>query len=223
MTLFSQSLRLTGRIFRYQFPGLLVLFVAGSWVTLTLEDQLALIGKSDDTMRIVLALSGALADLTEGFVLLFLISWALPRAYKWTHPAFLREPFKRPYIATFFAEYLRVLGQVLLWTLALLIPGFIRYIQLVFVPFIVFFHRRYDEGEFDALQLSSRLVGRRWKLIFPVMIFSIAASILLQLAPNHYAELHTTPIRVIFYFFGTLLSVWTYCFMFLVFAEELRE
>ncbi len=223
MTLFAQSVRLTGRIFRYQYLGLSLLFIIGTWVGLNLEDQLATIGTRDDSWRIILALSGAVADLAEGFVLLFLLSWALPRAHSWTNPAFLKEPFKRAYVSTFFAEYLRLLGHVLLWTLALIIPGFVRYTQLTFVPFIVFFHRAYEDGEVDALQLSTRMVNRRWKLIFPVMLLSIGASIVLQLAPNHYTALHTLPIRVGFYFLGTLLSVWTYCLMFLIFEQELRK
>lgn len=224
MTLFSNSLKLTGRVLKLQGPGLFILFVTGACVSLLLEDQLALVSSRDDSSRILLALTGGVADLIEGLLLLFLVSWSIPRAAAtWTNPAFLREPFKRTYVSTFFAEYLRLLGRVLLWGLLLIVPGFIRYIQLTFVPLIVFFSRKYEDGEVDALELSTQMANRRWKIVYPVLIFSIVISILLQLAPNHFAELHTLPIRVGFYLLGLLLAIWTYCLIFLVFDEEIRK
>jgi hypothetical protein len=55
-------------------------------------------------------------------------------------------------------ETLRSLGWALLWSFALLIPGLIRYIQYSFVPYIVLFDPRYENGELDALEHSRYLI-----------------------------------------------------------------
>lgn len=223
MTLFKSSFNLTGRLLRRQAVGLFLLAAIGASLSLEIEDQLALVGTRDDSWRIILALTGGIVDLAEGLLLFFVVSWGIPKVQNWTNPSLLKEPFQRPYIATFFAEYLRVLGRVLLWGLLLIVPGFIRYIQLSFVPMIVFFSAKYENGEVDALALSTRIANRRGTLVYPILILTIVASILLQLAPNHFAELHTTPMRMAFYGFGFLLSIWTYCLMFLIFDEEIRK
>ncbi len=222
-SLFSDSIRLTARVIRERWFVLLLFFVASATVMIHIEDRLIGLGSQSDRERILFALIGALADIADSFVLLLLLSWTMPRVHPLTGPQFLKEPFNREYLTTFVAESLRVLGYSMLWALALIIPGLVRYIQFSFVPMIVFFSREYEDGNVDALALSIKMVNRRWKLIFSVMLTLGILALALQLGPSRYAELHTMPIRVSFYLVGTLLSIWSYCLIFLVFEQEMKK
>lgn len=222
-SLFSSTNTLTLRLLRSEWALLLILFAASTTIGIRLEDQLSNLGGHSDTDRILLAITGGLADLIEGIILIFILSWAIPRVHPLDGPQFLKEPFNRAYVSTFFAEYLRVLGKVLLWALALIIPGMIRYVQLSMVPLIVFFSKKYEDGDVDAVALSTKMVNQRWKLLFGAFAIVTVLSVGLQLGPSFYAELHTTPIRVTFSFLSSLLAIWSYCLIFLVFEQEMQK
>lgn len=54
-------------------------------------------------------------------------------------------------------EQLRVMGSILLWFLLFIIPGLWRFVQLVYVPFVVLFDHEYKSGHRDALETSKRV------------------------------------------------------------------
>ena len=80
------------------------------------------------------------------------------------------------------AEQIRSMGSVLLWTLALLLPGLIRFLQLSFVSFVSLLDEKYQAGEVHALKASREIFQRCWwqtclvVLIF-AMIFPLAFTI----------------------------------------------
>lgn len=71
-------------------------------------------------------------------------------------------------------EELRAMGKVMLWFLLLILPGFIKLVQFVFVPFVVALDPQYRQGHRDALDYSKKLVNRHfWKISLLLLLFSL--------------------------------------------------
>lgn len=74
-----------------------------------------------------------------------------------------------------FKEEMRVWGKSMLWSYLLLVPGFIKYLQFSFVPFVVMMDAEYEQGLVDALATSQRRSrGLLGKLFLLFIIFSVA-------------------------------------------------
>jgi hypothetical protein len=74
-----------------------------------------------------------------------------------------------------FKEEMRVWGKSMLWSYLLLVPGFIKYLQYSFVPFVVMMDTEYEQGLVDALATSKRRSrGLLGKLFLLFIIFSVA-------------------------------------------------
>ena len=215
--------QLSGRLLRQQWLPLLTLFSLCTWFDIEIEDQFRVLSNLDGSMRILLALAQGLSGLVESTGIFFVCSWGLPKAYPLTGPQYLAQPFHRPYLASFCAEYLRVMGKTLLWGLVLIIPGIVRYIQFGFVPLIVFFLKPYDEGQVDALALSTRLANRRLPLLITVFLTTLAIAAGLTLAPNRWPEMQGYTARFGLYFLAFFLAIWTYSLMVIVFAQEIKN
>ncbi|MGZ3722290.1 MAG: hypothetical protein ACXVA9_05135 [Bdellovibrionales bacterium] len=175
-----------------------------------------------ETERWVLQLLLGLWDLSEGILLLLILSWGVPKVLKFKAKDLLQQPFETPYLASFFAEYLRLLAQVLMWGLLLIVPGFIRYCQLIFVPLIAMFSKSYREGETDALRLSEKLTKGRLLTIVGIMLGTMALQFGVEFTPQILPDLHILPLRVLFAGASFLISVWTYSLIFLLFDDYLN-
>lgn len=62
-------------------------------------------------------------------------------------------------------ELMRSWGQILWGSIFLLIPGLIRYCQLIFVPWVVLFSRNYEIGKVDALKDSTKIFKKKWPTV----------------------------------------------------------
>ncbi len=175
-----------------------------------------------ETERWVMQLTLGIWELAEGVLLMLILSWGVPKVLNYRARDLLRQPFDTPYLGSFFAEYLRVLAQVLMWGLLLFIPGFIRYCQLIFVPLIAMFSKSYREGQSDALRLSEKLVKGRLLIIVGIMIVTMGLQVAAEFAPQMITELHVFPLRVFFAAVAFLISVWTYSLIFLLFDDYLN-
>jgi len=98
------------------------------------------------------------------FSFLALCAWRYPQT----------SPFEvgRRSFSFLIKEEMRSLGQSLLWGLLLILPGLLRFFQLIFVPYIVLLDPEYQAGTVDALQRSRVQVKRVWgRLLLVFMIF----------------------------------------------------
>lgn len=86
------------------------------------------------------------------------------------HPmVFLKKHFHQTLI-----EYLRAFISTGLYSLLLIVPGIVRWVQLVFTGLVAAFDPRYQEGKVDALKESARLVGGfTWFALFFLLIFQM--------------------------------------------------
>ncbi len=104
-------------------------------------------------------LMAAVFDLLISFFLFVLVPANVPEG---ATPASL-GPLLKKHGTDLFFESLRVIAQIVFFSLALLIPGLIKYLRLSFVPFIVVHDAAYQMGERDALAYSESLVkGITW-------------------------------------------------------------
>lgn len=211
------------QLLRAQLWPLFILFVVGVTLGINLEDAAAELKDKDETLRLTLHGLMAIWDFTEGILLILILSWGLPKVFPLQGPHFLTKPFDRKYLNSFFAEYLRVLGQTILWGLLFIIPGFVQYMLLSFVPFIALFSAEYEAGTIDALELSRKLAKKCFAAIFLTLFLTTVLQGLLEVGPSLVANLHTVPIRITASALSLLISLWTYSFMILLFKREMER
>jgi hypothetical protein len=218
----KSTMSLATSLARVQLAPLAILFLAGATLAITIEDTVRTLGPAQENLRWMLHLGLGLWELFEGAMFFLILSWGIPKVLNLRSKAFVKEPFQPGYLATFAAEYLRMLAQVLLWAILLLIPGFYLYAQLLFVPYVTLFSAAYEREEVDALALSKELTGKRFGLVFGVFLAVTATQVLVEFAPHLVPAFYTTPLRAAFLFLSFLISVWTYSFMFRLFQETLE-
>lgn len=216
------SIHLAVRLFRAQSLILIPLFLFSALFTINMEDFVRTLGPADDKLRMGLLIGSGLWELIEGALFFIILSLGIVKITPLKNKTLLREPFKEPFLGAFAAEYLRMLAQVLAWAILLLIPGFVRYAQLIFVPYITLFSSAYANDEVDALKFSHELTKKRFKLVFTVFLFATLAQVLVEFAPHLMTSLYTAPMRAAFLLLSFLISIWTYSFMFGLFQETLE-
>lgn len=87
-------------------------------------------------------------------------------------PQFLKFNFNQLAI-----EIIRYIGKIMVWSLLLVIPGLIKFMQYTMVPYIVVFDAKYQRGEVDVFVRARELTRRRLGVIFLV-------SLLFYILPN---------------------------------------
>jgi hypothetical protein len=78
-----------------------------------------------------------------------------------------------------FLETLRSWGKTFLWTFLFIIPGLVKFFLYMPVPFVVFFSKRYQNGEVDALKLSQKIARKYW---FWFLIYMLAFMFVLPMS-----------------------------------------
>lgn len=153
-------LKETGRILRFVGFGLLVATIATTLVDQFINTRLEALLLSDDGGGAQLWILAA-GSLFNGLIFPVLITGLTifgilrARGAPETLSDFLARTGQQLYIET-----LRAWGACLRWGFLLIIPGLVRLIQLIYVPFIVCLDRKYDQGEADALRTSNRYFRR---------------------------------------------------------------
>lgn len=91
-------------------------------------------------------------------------------------------------------ESLRAWGSVLLWSLLFIVPGFLRYCQLVYVSVSVMLNKEYDSGHVNAMNDSREIFGKTWfKSVMVLLLFG--AIIPIGLLPlEEFSQILKTPI-----------------------------
>lgn len=91
-------------------------------------------------------------------------------------------------------EQLRGFGKVFLWGIFLIIPGFYKFLQIVFIPYVVAFDPTYMQGKTDALEKSAATFKARWaKVLGLFFIFALVAPLILTVF-DQYRDAREHPI-----------------------------
>ena len=77
-------------------------------------------------------------------------------------------------------EYVRAFISVGIFSMLLIIPGIIRWVQLFFVTLVSAFDPDYQQGKKDVLQESSRLVRGAWIPLFLLVVFTMIFPLILE-------------------------------------------
>jgi hypothetical protein len=98
------------------------------------------------------------------------------------------------YLNSLLIETMRAWGKIMSWSLLLLVPGMVRFVQLTLVPFVVTASEAYDRGEVDALHASTRVVNRNvGKILLLIFVFNIFVPLLITEFFDQYRTLWQTP------------------------------
>ncbi|MFP5519475.1 MAG: hypothetical protein ACLGGX_06200 [Bdellovibrionia bacterium] len=139
----------------------------------------------------VSSLSGAGIWLYLAGFMSILFSLVFPILQFWLCFLFLNQKFNLKTVIMdraflfqqFLIESLRSWGKVILYSLFLLLPGFWKYSQLIFVPFVVFFSKNYAQGKVDALSESrKRFSQHRIKILVLIVLFQFVVPAILTSA-----------------------------------------
>lgn len=82
--------------------------------------------------------------------------------------------FVRRHLNQLYIENLRAWGSTIRWGILLVVPGLVRMVQLLFVPFVVCLSPEYDEGNIDALEASGRCTRRSWPQVLALVFLFYA-------------------------------------------------
>ena len=217
------SIHLSRLLLQEQIWPLLAIFAFSCFINVSIEDAMQLATPADDTQRWVMQLGLGIWDLLEGILMLLILSFGIPKVRVNGPLEFIAEPFASPYLGSFLAEYLRVLAQVLMWGLLLIVPGFIRYCRLIFVPFIALFAKSYRLGAEDALRLSEKLSSGRLTSIYLALGITMGLELFVEFLPQMVPVLHILGLRVLFAAVSFLISIWTYSLIYLMFESVIHE
>ncbi len=95
-------------------------------------------------------------------------------------------------------ETLRSWGSALRWGLLLVVPGAIRLLQLIFVPFIVCTSKAYENGTQDALEASRRYFKKRsFKISILVFVFQMVLPLILTEVLDPWRTFEKTPLAAL--------------------------
>lgn len=76
-------------------------------------------------------------------------------------------------------EYVRAIVSVGLYSMALIVPGLIRWVRLTFTCYISLFNKQYHKGKVDALEESSKITqGHFFSLFLLLIVFALIPMVL---------------------------------------------
>lgn len=163
-------------------------------------------------LKIAQQLSIMMLDLNLQFFLFLFVANRL-YAYQTKTTTSLWKMFKESFMPLSI-EYIRVTASVLLWLLALIIPGLVRQIQLSFVPHVVLFDPDYKTKKTDALRASTQLAHP----ILGLLIFVTFFELFMQIGLHSTA--YKNPLSFEFYaalLVAFLISLYTQSFVYFLY------
>lgn len=120
-------------------------------------------------------------DLLFGAMLLFAYGYALQNV---AIAATTLDDFLKERMVPLVTESLLAFSRILLFSLLFIIPGVVYYIFYTFMPYIVFFDRKYHAGEVNALEESKRIVKSHFFRVTGFVVLTGAISLALELTPK---------------------------------------
>lgn len=131
---------------------------------------------------------------------------------------FKKEPSPVRYWQKFFPqslkEVMRAWGQTMLWSFLLIIPGLIKFVRFLFVPLVVCFDSKYQNGEVDALKRSQEISqGRLLSLLLILLAFDAILPLIMS-SFDEWSVLWRTPVSALALCFVEML--YNICFIWIL-------
>lgn len=174
-------------------PIFLALLVSGS-LDQFINSKIEAILRSPQGLSQEIWLYGAVSifsSLLFPLIITFFASYALARSIQDVdYASFMPKSFDGFFKDNFelsFLETIRSWGKTFLWTFLFIIPGIIKFFLYIPVPFVVFFSKRYQAGEVDALKLSQKIAKKHWFwLLIYMTMFTFVLPMTLSLGMDQY-------------------------------------
>lgn len=199
----------------YLFPITFFGIFLDQWLTTTLENEVM----SQQGASGMVWLWGALSILLNLIYPLLALVVVLAALQKQNIAQFLSVNF-----AQSLKEQMRAWGKTVWWSLLLIIPGLIKFVQYSFVPFVVCLFPQYQKGEVDALKTSQKLVKTViWRVLGVLVLFSIILPLLLS-SFQEYRLFSLHPVSAsVFAALEVIINVFAVCFIFDLFMRSAHE
>lgn len=122
-------------------------------------------------------------------------------------------------------EELRSWGKILLYSLFLIIPGIVKYIQLCFVQFVVTTLPEYEQGKVDALQFSKKVVNKTFlPTLGTLILFHFLLPLLITALFDEYKVIWKTPVQsIVLAALGSYLSLMGLHLLFKIYNSHAKE
>lgn len=174
-------------------PIFLALLVSGT-LDQYINSKIEAILRSPQGLSQTIWLYGAVSifsSLLFPLIITFFASFALARSIQHVdYGSFTPKSFESFFKDNFelsFLETIRSWGKTFLWTFLFIIPGIIKFFLYIPVPFVVFFSKRYQAGEVDALKLSQKIAKKHWFwLLIYMTMFTFVLPMTLSLGMDQY-------------------------------------
>ena len=122
-------------------------------------------------------------------------------------------------------EELRSWGKILLYSLFLIIPGIVKYIQLCFVQFVVTTLPEYEQGKVDALQFSKKVVNKTFlPTLGTLILFHFLLPLFITALFDEYKVIWKTPVQsIVLAALGSYLSLMGLHLLFKIYNSHAKE
>lgn len=122
-------------------------------------------------------------------------------------------------------ESLRAWGKCLIYSLLLIIPGLWKFLEYIFVPWVVCFHPQYDKGEVDALKVATQTFRKSWfKVLTVIFVFVLIIPLTLTSLFEEYRLIWLTPIPSLgLHLINTIFQILCFQFLTIIFFKVLSK
>lgn len=157
--------------------------------------------------------------------LLLLFSWDRQNNKDSTSWLISWSTFAQKFGSQSLIESLRAWGKCIMYSLLLILPGLWKFLEYSFIPWIVCCDKKYDQGDVDALEKSTRLFRRVWfRMLMVVFIFVILVPLILTDSFEQYRLIWITPLPALsLHFVDTLMHVLFFQIITLIFLNLLNR
>lgn len=210
-------------ILKRGFLPLLLIWIISSSVDQYLGERIEAIIRSPsglDSSLVIFSLLSILSGLLFPLLMTSVGIIAITAKPQETLSDFLAKNFNQMVI-----EELRSWGKILLYSLFLIVPGVIKYIQLCFVQFIVTTLPDYDHGNVDALNFSKKIVNKTFLPTLGIIIlFHLILPLFMTALFDEYKIIWKTPLQsIILAGLGVYISLMSLHLLFKVYSSKVKE
>jgi hypothetical protein len=214
-----ESFHLTGKLLKSEAFWLGIVFIISGAFGILSEDILKQSSTTSSNWQLQVLM--AVTEFVEAILVLLILARGVSQIRKFPTDTMIQNPFSPSDLKSFFSEYLRMLAQILFFTVLLIIPGLIRYVQLIFVPFVALFSREYRDGKWDAIEASKTLMQGQYARLVGILILGIGLGLAVEFAPHILDWNDYYAVRILSLGLSDLISVWMFAVVFLLFEARM--
>jgi hypothetical protein len=122
-------------------------------------------------------------------------------------------------------ETMRAWGTAFLWSFVFILPGIWKLIAFILTPYVVMFSKKYQAGEVDALEYSTKICKAYFKRVnWWLTVFYLFVPVVLYFVGEPYRLIMKTPAQAtVLVFIRTIVEYLFHYYMIQVFIDFINE